>query len=170
MILVDYSGILLFFPLRRCYFFIFFSFSNYSRGLFSLLMRLLEFLSIIALSPAIFSMTSLNKLSITVRFEGREIPHRREVENRYQECFSMLFEIMCNSFELHRSYGNRICLFLCNEGCTYAEDVLWLFLYFFEDVGLFLLEEVAHFFEAGWIMEDILSIISSVTSARKSSI
>ena len=53
--------------------------------------------------------------------------------------------------------------------CTDGEDVFGLVSDFFEDVFVFLVEEVTHLFYSVWLAEGVLSIISSVMSDRKSS-
>lgn len=161
---------MLFLPLRRCSFLIFFSFYSYSRGRLSRRIRLLEFLSIIAFRFAIFSVIYLNGKGDTARSAGRGSRPRIGVGSRYQGYSRRHAGIVHSSSAPHQSCGSCFWPFLDGVGSTDAEDVLGLFLYLFEDVGLLLLEEVFHLAEPCWMGRGVPSIISSVTSERKSSI
>lgn len=167
--LVDSSAILLFFPFRRCSFLIFFSFYSSSRGRLSRRIRFPEFRSIIAFRFAIFSVISLRGKVCTARFGGRGSLLPRGAGSRCRGCSRRRVGRARSSSALRRSCGSCSWPFLGGEGSTDAEDVLGLFLDLLEDVCLFLLEEVLHLAQPHWVGWALPSIISSVTSERKSS-
>lgn len=147
--LVDYNGILLFLPFLLCYFFIFFSFQTSSFGLLSLLIKLLEFLSITAFSVVIFSITSLNKPKSTVSFAVKETSLHRVEENKSIKCFHRPFGIK-NSFSgSNRSWYYSVSPSLYQESNTEIEDILGLFMQFFQDVLMLLLQKISHFLKSG---------------------
>ena len=145
--LVDSKGILLFLPLRLCSFFIFFSFSISSFGLFNLRTKLLAFLSIKALRLAIFSIISLNLIISTVNSGGQENLLRRGEGSMYRGCFHRQSGRENSFFGFSRSYGHYFCLSLDGDWCTYGENVFRLISNFFQDVFMLLVKEVFHFFD-----------------------
>lgn len=133
-------------------------------------MRLLEFLSMVALSPAIFSIIYLSELRSTVSSVMPRILPRIEEGSKYPVYFHMLFEKVYNSSGLNRSCDNWLFLSLSGDNLTDIKDVFRLFLYFLENIIVLLFEKISHFLQTIYIRVGILSIISSVTSAKKSSI
>jgi hypothetical protein len=101
-------------------------------------MRLLEFLSIVAFNPAIFSIIYLSEAISTVSFVKKEISLRREGGSRYPRYFHMLFERVYNSSEPRQSFDCCFFPFLSGDNVTNVEDILGLFLNLFENIVVLL--------------------------------
>jgi hypothetical protein len=106
----------------------------------------------------------------TVHFGGRGSHLLRGEGSRSRGCSRRRVGRVHSSSGPHRSCGSCSWPFLGGEGVTDAEDVLGLLLYLLEDVRLFLPKEVLHLPQPHWVGGGVPSIISSVTSERKSSI
>ena len=157
--LVDSSGILLFFPLLLCYFFIFFYFSISYLGLLSRRTKFPAFLSIRAFKFDIFSIIYLCKQDFTAHFEVQESHLRTKEGSMFRGCSRKLFGRERNFFAFSQYCCCFLCLFLDMAGDTHGEDVLWLIMYFFKDFFMFLSEKISHFDESFWVLMGVRSII-----------
>jgi hypothetical protein len=170
MMLVDSRGILLFFPRLLCSFLIFFYFYISSLGLLSRRTKFPAFLSIRALRLDIFSITSLRRPIVTARSAGPGTIPRTGEGSRCPGCFRRLAGRGRSFSGFRRSC--RCCFFPClgKEGLTHGEDVVRLLADLPEYIFMLLSQKISHLVEPFYLRSRLRSIMSSVISARKSSI